>query len=263
MTRILAIVNQKGGVGKTTTAFNLGACLGSLKEKVLMIDLDPQANLSLNAGVDVIDLDMSVYDLITEQKKASEVLVKDVLPNVDMIPSHLDLSAAEFELSYKVGREQILKTGCEEIKNGYDYILIDCSPYLGVLTINALTFATEVLITVQTEFFALIGMKKLEETIDIIKKRLNPDLRLSMIVPTMYDQRVRLSGEVLELLKKRYPKLVSKTIIRRNVKIAESPAFGKSIMDFKPNARGAEDYMALAKEIRKKTNSKNAKKAIK
>lgn len=257
MTRVLAIVNQKGGVGKTTTVFNLAACLGKLKEKVLMIDLDAQANLSLNAGVDVVDLETSVYDLITEQKTASEVLVKDVLPNVDMIPSHLDLSAAEFELSYKVGREQILKTACEEIANGYDYVLIDCSPHLGVLTINALTFATEVLITVQTEFFALIGMKKLEETIDIVKKRLNPGLRLSLVVPTMYDQRVKLSGEVLDLLKKRYPKLVSKTVIRRNIKIAESPAFGKSIMDFKPGARGAEDYMALAKEIRK--NSKKVK----
>ncbi|MEE8483715.1 MAG: ParA family protein [Nitrospinota bacterium] len=250
--RTLAIVNQKGGVGKTTTAFNLAACLGKLKKKVLLIDLDPQANLSLNAGIDVVDLNASVYDLVLEQKKASEVLVKDVMPRVDLIPSHLDLSAAEFELSYKVGREQILRTGLKEIAGKYDYIFIDCAPYLGVLTINALTFVSEVVVPVQTEFFALIGMKKLEETIDVVKKRLNPKLRLSMVVPTLHDKRVRLSGEVLEHLRRRYPKEVTKTIIRRNVRIAESPAFGKSIVDFRPKAHGAEDYMALAKEIMKK-----------
>ncbi len=250
--RTLAIVNQKGGVGKTTTAFNLAACLGKLKKKVLLIDLDPQANLSLNAGIDVVDLNASVYDLVLEQKRASEVLVKDVMPKVDLIPSHLDLSAAEFELSYKVGREQILRTGLKEIEGKYDFIFIDCAPYLGVLTINALTFVKEVVVPVQTEFFALIGMKKLEETIDVVKKRLNPKLRLSMVVPTLHDKRVRLSGEVLAHLKRRYPNEVTKTTIRRNVRIAESPAFGKSIVDFRPKAHGAEDYMALAREIMKK-----------
>lgn len=247
--RSIAVVNQKGGVGKTTTVANLGACLGKIGKKVLVVDLDPQANLSLHVGVNVIELESSIYDLLLEKKTASEIVIRSVFPNVDLIPSHLDLSAAEFELSYKVGREQILKSGIKKIATKYDYVLIDCPPHLGILTINAFTFANEVMVPVQMEFFALIGMQKLEETIDIVKKRLNAKLRLSMILPTFYDKRVRLSGEAMKLLKKSYPKHVAKTTIGRNVKLAESPAFGKAAVDYMPSSRGAKDYTALAKEL--------------
>jgi chromosome partitioning protein len=249
--RAIAIVNQKGGVGKTTTAVNLGVCLGKLGHKVLLVDLDPQASLSLHLGVNIAQVDSTVYDMFLERKTAQEALITSVAENVDLLPGHLDLSAAEFELSHRVGREQILSEGIRGIAPNYQYILIDCPPYLGMLTINALTFAHEVLVPVQTEFFALIGMSKLEETIGVVRKRLNPALRTVRLLPTFYDRRVRLSSETLALLRKKYLKQVTRSVIRRNTQLAESPAFGKGVTDFKPSSRGALDYRALAREIEK------------
>ncbi|MBF0291054.1 MAG: ParA family protein [Nitrospinae bacterium] len=247
--RSIAVVNQKGGVGKTTTAFNLGACLGKMGYRVLLVDLDPQANLSVYSGISMGELKFSVCELISESATADEIVVPTRLENVDILPSHLNLSAAEFELNYKVGRERVLADGLKSIIGKYDFVFIDCPPYLGMLTINALTAVKEVFIPAQAEFFALVGMEKLIDTIEIVRKRLNKKLSLSMVIPTFYDKRVRLSEETVMLLKGRYGKYIPKTVIRRDIRLAESPAMGQAIVNWKPSSRGSEDYMDLAKEV--------------
>lgn len=247
--RCIAIINQKGGVGKTTSTANLGACLAKLGKKVLVIDLDPQANLSIHLGVNTYENTRSVYHLISGSCKPDEVISKTGIENLDILPSNIDLCGAEVELVGMVGREIILRENLENALERYDYVLIDCPPSLGLLTLNALTTANEIFIPLQTEFFALQGVSKLIETFEIVKKRLNHNLNITGIIACMHSTRTKLNQEVLEKIKGYFADKVFKTIIRKNIKLSEAPSHGKPIITYEPNAHGSEDYMALAKEI--------------
>ncbi|MBI2560136.1 MAG: ParA family protein [Planctomycetes bacterium] len=247
--RCIALANQKGGVGKTTSTANLGACLALLGKKVLVIDLDPQANLSIHLGVNIYENNRSVYHLISGSCKPDEVISKTEIENLHIIPSNIDLAGAEIELVGIVGREIILKENLGNILERYDYVLIDCPPSLGLLTLNALTTANEIFIPLQTEFFALQGVSKLMETFEIVRKRLNHNLEISGIIPCMHAARTKLNQEVLEKIKNYFEDKVFKTIIRKNIKLSESPSYGKPIVTYEPASHGAEDYMALAKEV--------------
>lgn len=247
--RCIALINQKGGVGKTTSTVNLGACLALLGKKVLVIDLDPQANLSIHLGINIYENKRSVYHLISGSCKPDEVVLKTEIENLDVIPSNIDLAGAEIELVGMVGREIILKENLGDTPERYDYVLIDCPPSLGLLTLNALTTAKEIFIPLQTEFFALQGVSKLMETFEIVRKRLNHNLEIGGIIPCMHAARTKLNQEVLEKIKEYFEDKVFKTIIRKNVKLSESPSHGKPIITYEPTSHGAEDYMALAKEV--------------
>lgn len=249
MGKIIAIANQKGGVGKTTTSVNLAASLGVLEKKVLLIDADPQANATSGLGIDVESVNIGTYQLLEHANTAKEAIVKTETPNLDMIPAHIDLVAIEIELIDKEEREYMLKKALLEIKDDYDFILIDCAPSLGLLTLNALTAADAVIIPIQCEYFALEGLGKLLNTIKSVQKIHNPSLDIEGLLLTMYDSRLRLSNQVVEEVQKHFNDMVFKTIIQRNVRLGEAPSYGESIINYDASSKGASNYLSLAKEM--------------
>jgi len=247
--RSIALTNQKGGVGKTTSAANLAACLAQLGKRVLLVDIDPQANLSVHFGVDVYTDGRSVYDMMIGEARAEEIVAHTQVKRLDLMPSHINLAGAEIELVGVVGRETILKEALRPVMDDYDYVMIDCPPSLGLLTLNALTTAREVFVPLQAEFFALQGMSKLLETVRLVRRRLNPELVVTAIVICMYDGRTRLSREVRANIQEFFPDKLLGTVIRKNVKLAESPSHGKPISAYARRSRGYKDYHALAQEV--------------
>ena len=249
MGKIIAIANQKGGVGKTTTSINLAASLGVLEKKVLLIDADPQANATSGIGIDVESVDIGTYQLLEHSNTAQEAIIKTETPNLDIIPSHIDLVAIEIELVDKDAREYMLKKALVDIKDNYDFIIIDCAPSLGLLTLNALTAADAVIIPIQCEYFALEGLGKLLNTIKSVQKIHNPELDIEGLLLTMYDSRLRLSNQVVEEVQKHFNNMVFQTIIQRNVRLSEAPSYGESIINYDASSKGASNYLSLAKEI--------------
>jgi chromosome partitioning protein len=252
MGKIIAIANQKGGVGKTTTTVNLAAALGVLEKKVLLIDADPQANATSGLGIDVDGVEFGTYQLIEHSKTAKETIIQTSSPNVDLIPSHIDLVAIEIELVDKEEREYMMKKAITDLKDTYDYILIDCAPSLGLLTLNALTAADSVIIPIQCEYFALEGLGKLLNTIKSIQKIHNADLDIEGMLLTMYDSRLRLSNQVVEEVRKHFGDMVFDTIIQRNVRLSEAPSYGESIIKYDASSKGAANYLNMANEVVKK-----------
>jgi len=249
MGKIIAIANQKGGVGKTTTSVNLAASLGVLEKKVLLIDADPQANSTSGLGIDVEAVEIGTYQLLEHASTAREAVVQTETPNLEVIPAHIDLVAIEIELVDKEQREYMLKKALENIKDDYDFILIDCAPSLGLLTLNALTAADSVIIPIQCEYFALEGLGKLLNTIKSVQKIHNEDLDIEGLLLTMYDSRLRLSNQVVEEVQKHFSEMVFQTIIQRNVRLSEAPSYGESIINYDAGSKGAINYLSLAKEI--------------
>ncbi len=255
MGKIIAIANQKGGVGKTTTSINLAASLGVLEKKVLLIDADPQANATSGLGINVEEVEIGTYQILEHSNTPKEAIIASSAPNVDVIPSHIDLVAIEIELVDKENREYMLKKALESVKEEYDYIIIDCAPSLGLLTINALTAADSVIIPIQCEYFALEGLGKLLNTIKSIQKIHNTELDIEGLLLTMFDSRLRLSNQVVEEVQKHFNDMVFETIIQRNVKLSEAPSFGESIINYDATSKGANNYLQLAQEV----ISKNSK----
>ncbi len=249
MGKIIAIANQKGGVGKTTTAVNLAASLGVLEKKVLLIDADPQANATSGLGINVDSVENGTYRLLEHAVSAKNSIIPTSSPNVDIIPSHIDLVAIEIELVDTDKREYMLKKAIAPILHLYDYILIDCAPSLGLITINALTASDSVIIPIQCEYFALEGLGKLLNTVKSIQKIHNPNLDIEGLLLTMYDSRLRLSNQVVEEVKKHFDKMVFKTIIQRNVRLGEAPSYGESIISYDAGSKGANNYLNMAQEL--------------
>ena len=249
MGKIIALANQKGGVGKTTTAMNLAASLATLEKKVLLVDADQQANASSGLGVDTSKVDVSVYDCLIRQVDPKSAIYTTDIENLDIIPSHIDLVGAEIEMLNFKSRERVFKNVLEPIKADYDYILIDCSPSLGLMVVNALTAADSVIIPVQCEYFALEGISKLLDTIRIIKRKTNPSLSIEGFLLTMYDSRLRLANQIYDEVKRHFQELVFKTVIQRNVKLSEAPSHGLPVILYDADSTGAKNHLALAKEI--------------
>ena len=249
MGRIIAIANQKGGVGKTTTAINLSASLASLGKKVLALDLDPQGNMTSGLGVDKDQVENSVYDLIIGQTGIEECICKEVIENIDVLPSNINLSAAEIELIGVENKEYIIRNEMGKVKERYDFVIIDCPPALSMLTINAMTTADSVLVPIQCEYYALEGLSQLIHTINLVQERLNPALVIEGVVFTMYDARTNLSLQVVENVKDNLDQTIYKTIIPRNIRLAEAPSYGMPINLYDPKSTGAESYLLLAEEV--------------
>lgn len=252
MGKIIAIANQKGGVGKTTTSVNLAASLGVLEKKILLIDADPQANATSGLGIDVEEVENGTYQLLEHSVRAEDAIQKTNSPNLDIIPAHIDLVAIEIELVDQENRESMLKRAITPLKELYDYILIDCAPSLGLLTLNALTASDSVIIPIQCEYFALEGLGKLLNTIKSVQKLHNNKLDIEGLLLTMYDSRLRLSNQVVDEVKKHFDEMVFETIIQRNVRLSEAPSYGESIINYDASSKGASNYLSLAHEIIKK-----------
>ncbi len=254
MRRTIAIANQKGGVGKTTTAINLSACLAEKGKKVLAVDMDPQGNMTSGLGVDKDSVENTIYNLIIGETKMEEVLIKNVLENLDIIPTNIDLSGAEIELLDVEEKEYIVRNEINKIKDNYDFIIIDCPPSLSMLTINAMTTADSVLVPIQCEYYALEGLSQLIHTVKLVRDRLNPKLTIEGVVFTMYDARTNLSLQVVENVKDNLEQTIYKTIIPRNIRLAEAPSYGIPINKYDPKSAGAESYLRLADEVIDKEN---------
>ena len=249
MGRIIAIANQKGGVGKTTTAINLSACLADKGKKVLAVDMDPQGNMTSGLGLDKEFLEKTVYDMIIGESDIEEVLQKEAMENLDVLPTNIDLSAAEIELIDVENKEFIVRNSIQKIRDNYDFVIIDCPPSLSMLTINAMTTADSVLVPIQCEYYALEGLSQLIHTVELVKDRLNPDLEIEGVVFTMYDARTNLSLQVMENVKDNLQQNIYKTIIPRNIRLAEAPSYGMPINQYDPKSAGSESYMRLADEV--------------
>ena len=249
MGRIIAIANQKGGVGKSTTAINLSACLAELGQRVLLIDIDPQGNTTSGVGVDKDNVNATLYELLVGEFEISDCLIENVFENLSLIPSNVNLSGAEIELVGVEGREFLLKNHIDSIRDNYDFIIMDCPPSLNVLTINAMTTADSVLVPIQCEYYALEGLTQLIHTIELVQNRLNPDLDIEGVVFTMYDARTNLSLQVVENVKNNLDQSIYKTIIPRNVRLAEAPSYGLPITLYDKRSVGAESYRLLAEEV--------------
>ena len=265
MGKIIAIANQKGGVGKTTTSINLAAALGVLEKKVLLVDADPQANSTSGVGVDPKSIKTSIYECIVNEINPKDIIIKTNSPNLDLLPAHIDLVGAEIEIISLPNREQMMRKSLNSIKDDYDFIIIDCSPSLGLITLNSLTAADSVIIPVQCEYFALEGLGKLLNTIKIVQSRLNPELSIEGLLLTMYDIRLRLSNQVVEEVKTHFQQMVFDTIIQRNTKLGEAPSHGETIIMHDASCKGAINYLNLAREILQKnemTQLKESEKVI-
>lgn len=249
MGRIIAIANQKGGVGKTTTSINLSAAMAASGKKILVIDTDPQGNTTSGFGIEKNDLENTIYELMLSECSIKECILNDVIDGVSIIPSNVNLAAAEIELIGIDKKEFILKREVEWIKDSYDYIIIDCPPSLNLLTLNAMTTADSVLVPIQCEYYALEGLSQLIHTINLVKERLNPDLEMEGVVFTMFDSRTNLSAQVVENVKSHLNQKVYRTVIPRNIRLAEAPSYGQPINIYDPKSAGAESYLALAEEV--------------
>ena len=247
MAKVIGVANQKGGVGRTTTAVNLASALGVLEKRVLLIDADPQANATSGLGVE--EVNFSTYNLLEHSAEVIKCILPTSSPNVDIIPSHIDLVAAEIELVDRENREYMLREALKSVRDHYDYIIIDCAPSLGLITINALTAADSVIIPIQCEYFALEGLGKLLNTIKNVQKIHNQDLDIEGLLLTMYDSRLRLSNQVVEEVNSHFPEMVFETIISRNVRLSEAPSFGESILSYDAESKGAIQYIQLAEEV--------------
>lgn len=249
MGRIIAIANQKGGVGKTTTAINLSASLAEKGRKVLAIDMDPQGNLSSGLGLDKNIIEGTIYDMIIGESDVEKVIHKDTIENLDILPSNVDLSAVEIEMIDVENKEFVVKNAIQKVRDNYDYVIIDCPPSLSLLTVNAMTTADSVLVPIQCEYYALEGLSQLIHTVELVKDRLNPILEIEGVVFTMYDARTNLSLQVVENVKENLEQNIYKTIIPRNIRLAEAPSYGAPINQYDPRSSGAESYMRLAEEV--------------